>query len=162
MPSATRSKNESERGEKTIFIIALLKFLKGFLLLILSVGLLSFLHKDVSAILTHWAEQSQLDTNRYVSKFLTNLGVVSDTKITLLSVASFAYAALFLTEGIGLFLHKHWAEWMTLIVTASFIPLEIHEFIRNSNAIRGVIIFLNAAIVVYLGVRLRQRGKHRH
>ena len=156
------SKKKSERGEKTIFIIALLKFLKGFLLLILSIGILSFLHKDVGAILTRWAELSQLDTNRYVSNFLTNLGVVSDTKITLLSIASFVYAALFLTEGIGLFLHKHWAEWMTLIVTASFIPLEIHEFIRNSNVIRGVIIFLNVAIVVYLGVRLRQRSKQQH
>src|SRR5205814_453765 len=34
-----------------------------------------------------------------------------------LAIAGFAYAAVFVVEGVGLVMKKHWAEWLTVVVT---------------------------------------------
>ena len=44
-------------------------------------------------------------------------------------VGSFVYAALFLTEGIGLWLAKPWAEWFTIIITGSLFRSSFMRFI---------------------------------
>jgi len=60
----------------------------------------------------------------------------SPHRIELLAAAVFAYAALFATEGVGLWLQKRWAEYLTVIATTSFIPFEIWEIGRDVSAIR--------------------------
>jgi uncharacterized membrane protein (DUF2068 family) len=40
-------------------------------------------------------------------------------KIEQLGLGSMIYAGLFLTEGIGLWLEKRWAEWLTVIIIES-------------------------------------------
>ena len=43
---------------------------------------------------------------------------------------TFAYSALFLVEGTGLFFEKRWAEYLTIVATVSFIPVEIYELLK--------------------------------
>ncbi len=74
-----------------------------------------------------------------------------------LAATAFAYAALFIAEGTGLWLQNKWAEYLTLIATASFLPFEIYEVVKRVTALRVVVIVINAAIVVYLVWRLRHR-----
>ncbi len=50
-----------------------------------------------------------------------------------------------------------WAEWFTVLVTASFVPLEIYEIARHPGAIRIGALVVNLAIVAYLVARLRRR-----
>jgi uncharacterized membrane protein (DUF2068 family) len=69
------------------------------------------------------------------------------------SALSFAYAAVFLVEGIGLLRRKRWAEWLTVFVTGSFIPLEIYELVERFGPGKVVALALNVAIVVYLAWR---------
>ena len=57
----------------------------------------------------------------------------------------FIYAVLDLTEGIGLYLEKTWAEYLTLIITASFLPWEILEIFRRVTVIRVGLLVVNAA-----------------
>jgi len=73
--------------------------------------------------------------------------------------ARFAYAALFLTEGTGLLLRKRWAQYFTIIVTGSFLPLEVYEFARHASVAKLLVILLNVAIIGYLVVRLRRENK---
>jgi hypothetical protein len=76
----------------------------------------------------------------------------------LLALGALAYAAVFAVEGVGLVLRKRWAEWLTVVVTGSFIPLEIYEMIAHFGAGKVVALVLNVAIVGYLIVaRLRER-----
>jgi uncharacterized membrane protein (DUF2068 family) len=65
-----------------------------------------------------------------------------------LAATAFAYAALFIAEGTGLWLQNKWAEYLTLIATASFLPFEIYEVVKRVTALRVVVIVINAAIVV--------------
>jgi len=87
--------------------------------------------------------------------------MMSEKKLAGIAFGTFAYAAVFLVEGVGLLLRKTWAEWLTVIVTASFIPFEVVHAVRHTSAggIAGLV--LNIAIVVYLLVRRIRERKHR-
>jgi uncharacterized membrane protein (DUF2068 family) len=75
----------------------------------------------------------------------------------LMAAAAFAYAALFIVEGTGLWMEKRWAEYLTIIATASFLPFEIYEAVQKVTALRVAILAINAAILVYLIWRVRTR-----
>ena len=74
-----------------------------------------------------------------------------------LSVGTFIYAGLYLTEGLGLVTRKHWAEYLTTLSTALFIPLEAYEMYRHFTWVRLVLLLVNAAIVCYLAARIKHR-----
>jgi uncharacterized membrane protein (DUF2068 family) len=132
-------------------LIAAFKLMKGLALLALGVGALKLLHKDVAAEAERWIDMLQVDPqNPYVQKVLAKFWTVDDKKLEVLSLGTFAYAGLFLTEGIGLAFRKRWAEYITIISTASFLPFEIYEIVRHVSAPRIVVLLANIAIVVYL------------
>ena len=68
---------------------------------------------------------------------------------------SFNYAGLFLTEGVGLWLMKRWAEWFTIIITSSLVPVEIYELYHQPSATKIVVLIINVAVVIYLVYRIR-------
>ena len=74
-----------------------------------------------------------------------------------LGVGAFLYTVLFTVEGIGLWRGKRWAEYLTAIATASFVPLEIYELTHRVSPRRLSALLLNLAIVAYLIYRLRRR-----
>jgi uncharacterized membrane protein (DUF2068 family) len=57
---------------------------------------------------------------------------------------------------VGLLLRRRWAEYFTVIVTGSFIPLELYELTRRISVIRFVVLAVNVAIVWYLIAVLRR------
>jgi len=67
-----------------------------------------------------------------------------------ISVFMFCYAGLGLLEGIGLILEKVWAEYLTSIITASFLPLEIFELTHRITWIRVGLLVSNLAVLAYL------------
>jgi uncharacterized membrane protein (DUF2068 family) len=81
-------------------------------------------------------------------------------RIRELGIGTFIYAALFLTEGIGLWLLKRWAEWFTVIATGSLIPIEAYEIYRHPTPLKLLVLILNAAIVAYLVYRIVRRPAH--
>jgi uncharacterized membrane protein (DUF2068 family) len=54
-------------------------------------------------------------------------------------------------------LRKHWAEYLTLISTGLFIPLEVFEIYRRFTLIRVAVLAINLAIVWYLAARIKRR-----
>jgi uncharacterized membrane protein (DUF2068 family) len=74
-------------------------------------------------------------------------------KFVAIGIVALAYAAIFATEGTGLWLRKHWAEWFTVIATGSLIPFEIYEVFHKFNLLKLAALLANVAIVIYL-VRL--------
>src|SRR5439155_136835 len=100
-------------------------------------GALRLLHADVSVLVTSWADRLNIDPqNRYIGAALSRLLSADTRSLVAISVGSFIYAALLLTEATGLWLRRRWAEYFTIIVTGSFIPLEIYEVSRRVTATR--------------------------
>lgn len=84
---------------------------------------------------------------RQIVAFVTRL---NPERVELIAAGAFAYAALFIAEGIGLWMQKKWAEYLTIIATASFLPFEIYEAIRKVSALRLAVLLMNVAILSYL------------
>jgi uncharacterized membrane protein (DUF2068 family) len=143
-----------------LLLIAAFKLFKGFTLLAVAIGALHLLHRDVAGVADQWVNAFRVDPhNRYIHWLLTKLSSVDDRKLRELSVGTFIYAALFLTEGTGLAFRKRWAEYFTTITTASFLPLEIYELIHHATLAKGVALVLNIAVLVYLVWVLRRNPK---
>jgi uncharacterized membrane protein (DUF2068 family) len=95
-----------------------------------------------------------------VLKALDRLWAVRPKEAVELGIGALAYAAVFLVEGVGLLLRKRWAEWLTVGVTASFIPVEVYEMVEHFGAGKVITVALNVAIVAYLiWHRLRERRR---
>src|SRR5207249_12114834 len=130
------------------------------LLVAAGIGALKLLHKDVGETVQRWIDVLRVDPDsRFIHSLLVRILSVNDHTLKEISAGTFAYAGLFLTEGTGLLLRKRWAQYFTIIVTGSFLPLEIYEFARHASAAKAAVIVLNVAIIAYLIVRLRQEPR---
>jgi uncharacterized membrane protein (DUF2068 family) len=78
--------------------------------------------------------------------------------LTLVAVGLLAYGLLEGVEGIGLWLAKRWGEYLTVVATAAFLPLEIYELHEHPTATKGATFAINLAAVVYLLVAKRLFG----
>ncbi len=142
-------------------LIAAFKLVKGLALLAVGVGAHSLLHKDLAAVVEHWVNLLRVDPqNHYIHLLMEKLSRVDAKKLKELSVGTFFYSGVFFTEGIGLALRKRWAEYMTILTTASFLPLEGYEIDRHASLARVAMLLLNIAIVAYLVMELRRNAKH--
>jgi uncharacterized membrane protein (DUF2068 family) len=153
---------EAHPKKKGLMIIGAFKLLKGTLLLVAALGLLQFIHRDLQQCAEELISKFRVDPdNRYIAGFLEKLGLVNKLRLEELSGFTFFYSALLLTEGIGLLRQKRWAEYLTVVATASFIPLEIYELHRHITWIRVLVFAINIAILAYLIFILRkEKGKH--
>lgn len=43
---------------------------------------------------------------------------------------------------------KHWAEWFTVIITRSLVPVEVYELYHFQTAIKILVLIINNAVVV--------------
>ena len=156
----SRQKSSKEPFSFVLFLIGLFKLFKALLLIVIGIGALRFLHKDLSNPVLHWAQVLRVDTdNRYIHGFLVRIFRVTPKQLKELSVGTFVYAGLFLTEGLGLLFRKHWAEYFTIITTGALIPLEIYELVRHFTVVKVVVTVINVLIVWYLVARVRSRSK---
>jgi uncharacterized membrane protein (DUF2068 family) len=139
-----------------IRLIAVFKLLKAILLIAVGVAAFKLVHTDITDFLTDKVARLGLDPGgRYVGRILVSSAALTPNKIRDLGVGSFIYAGLFLTEGIGLWLVKRWAEWFSVIITASLLPIEVYEIHRHPSALKIVTLLINLAVVGYLLYRIR-------
>jgi uncharacterized membrane protein (DUF2068 family) len=79
-----------------------------------------------------------------------------------ISAAIFFIAALDAIEGAGLVMEQAWAEFVTLILTASFLPWELWELFRRVTWIKLGLTVINLAVVLYLLLYVKMRMVERH
>lgn len=143
--------------------IAFFKLAKGLLLVIVGAGAAKLVHVDIYDFALQWVDMLHADPdNRYLHWVLERLMSVDERTLRHLSVGTFVYAALVFTEGIGLLCQQIWAEYLTVVATASFIPLELFELFKRFTAVKLGVIGINVAVVWYLMNLLRQNSsRHR-
>jgi uncharacterized membrane protein (DUF2068 family) len=153
---ARRSK--SKRHNKGLLAIAIFKLAKGAILLAVTAGVLTLLHKDVAGTIEHWIDLLRIDPdNRYIAAVLERLQLIHNREIKQLGFLTGFYAALFTTEGVGLFLEKHWAEWLTIVATGLFIPVELYELWKEPTAVKTALLIGNIAVVGFLIYLVRKK-----
>lgn len=136
--------------------IAVFKLTKVVLALATAYGVLRLRDASVIARLYSWAASmpSGLEQD-WVRRALVFISGLSPGRINALGFVTLAYAAIFTAEGIGLWMGKRWAEWLTVIVTSSLIPLEIWEMAHRPGVGKALVVVGNVAIVWYLVRQIR-------
>lgn len=145
-----------------LWMIAAYNLFKGLVLFAVGIGAVKLMHKDMAFEVERWADIFRVDHNNlYIHRLLEKLSMLNHRKLEELSVGTFAYSALHLTEGSGLLLGKRWAKYFTIISTSSFIPLEVYELTRRVSPARLVVLLLNVVVVAYLVIELRRNRGNR-
>ena len=140
-------------------IIAIGKLFKVVGLVTIGVLTLS-MGSDPSSELKHWGDLLRLDPgNHFLHRAITAVSGVSRHRLHELSLGTFVYAALFATEGLGLWFKKKWAEYLTIAITLSFVPLEVYEIAHEASVGKVLMLVLNLAALAYLVVRVRKDRK---
>jgi uncharacterized membrane protein (DUF2068 family) len=138
-------------------LIAVFKLTKALILLAAGIGAAMLLHNGVQATLEHWVRTLWVGReSRLVQELIDKVSSVDVKKLKLAEEGTFVYAALLFTEGTGLLLRQHWAEYLTIIITASFIPFEIYVMMRRFSFERMMILIVNIAVVIYLVRKVRR------
>lgn len=68
------------------------------------------------------------------------------------------YGALEILEGIGLWSLKRWGEYVAVVGTTLFIPLEVYELTQKLSWLKLVVLLINIAAVLYLLLTKRLFG----
>jgi len=140
--------------------IAIFKLAKAALMIAVGLVALRMIHTDIAGILEEWVPHIGFGPgSRFIGKLAVKAAELTPNRIRDVGVGSFIYAALFLTEGIGLWLLKKWAEWMTIVLTSSLLPVEIYEIIHHFGIGKVVVLVINLALLGYLIYLVR---KERH
>ena len=141
-------------------LIAAFKLAQALLFIAIGVGALRLLHKDLGDLLLKLAHHLRFNPEwHFVNFILERATIIDDKLLRRFSVALFSYAALAMVEGIGLYLEKTWAEFLTLGITASFLPWEVFEEFRRLTLVRSGLLAINILVLLYLVKVITERGK---
>ena len=69
-----------------------------------------------------------------------------------------AYALIEIVEGFGLWWAKRWAEYLTVVATAAFLPIEIYELTEKTSSFKIATLALNVLAVLYILLAKRLFG----
>jgi uncharacterized membrane protein (DUF2068 family) len=151
---------DRRRHDKVLLAIALFKYFKSAFLLAIAVGALRLLHHEFSQRTVDWVRRVVAEPQHHVlHQLLSRVLNIDDRYLRAISAASFLYAILLAIEGTGLWLERRWGEYFTIVITGSFIPMELFELARRPGILRFAITAVNVAAVVYLVVRIRREKK---
>lgn len=143
-----------------IWLIAIFKLVKGLLLLTAGIGAAALLHNGVESTLERWVNVLWIGReSRLVERLIEKVASIDRKQLELAEAGTFVYAALLLTEGTGLLLRQRWAEYLTIVITASFIPFEIYAMLGRFSFERVIVLIINIAVVIYLVRKVRRDRK---
>jgi len=148
-------------GERVVFWIGVFKLAKATLLTALGViGVIGMKLRLAHLVGKAIGWVGAFPGRHLLSRALGRLMALDPHATRLLGILCLGYASVFLVEGIGLLRGKRWAEWLTVFVTASFVPIEIYELVGHFRPGGVAALLLNVGIVIYLVLRrLRERRR---
>lgn len=78
--------------------------------------------------------------------------------LVLVAVLLLVYALIELVEAVGLWYARRWAEYLTVVATAAFLPLEIYELTEHVSGLKIATLVLNVLAVLYIALAKRLFG----
>ncbi|HEX5544415.1 MAG TPA: DUF2127 domain-containing protein [Nitrospira sp.] len=137
--------------------IALFKLVKGALLLLVGFGLLKLMHADIATLFSRLIEALHLNADsRIIHALVLKVDALQPHSVLVAALVSLGYAGMLLLEGVGLWLERSWAAYLTVISTSLLLPFELYEVIDRVSLLRAAVLVLNLVIVLYLVIQLKQ------
>ncbi len=144
--------------DRGLLAIAIFKLLKSVFFFFLGVGAIHLMNKDLAEEVLRLARELRFEPeSRVVTLILNHIDLIDATRLREIGFATFAYSAIALTEGVGLWLEKVWAEYLTLGLTVAFLPWELWELARRPSWFRLGLLLLNLLVLWYLIWLIRRK-----
>jgi uncharacterized membrane protein (DUF2068 family) len=145
---------ETQPVGTVVRLIIIERAVRGSLVLVLGIALLTR-SQQVIRIVRQWV--TELDINperrlipRAVVAVLRPFGSLSTRTVIIIGISAILFAAIELTEAVGLARRRRWAEYLTVIAGCIGIPFEVSEVINRQTVLRISFLVINVAIVIYL------------
>jgi uncharacterized membrane protein (DUF2068 family) len=109
----------------------------------------------------------QIHFNVSDSSTIHSIEDVLNAKPSTLDLIAFGlllYGALQIVEGVGLWSLRRWGEYVAVVGTTLFVPLEVYELTQKVSWLKLTVLVINVAAVLYLLLSKRLfglRGGHR-
>jgi uncharacterized membrane protein (DUF2068 family) len=131
--------------------VAVFEAAKGIIVLLLGLGVLRLVHKDVDDV----AEQIIRFLHASPGGHLSNLFIAAahranDKSLWAVAAAAMVYALVRFAEAYGLWYERDWAEWFALLSGAMYLPWEVLSIMRHSVPVKWVVLIVNVLIVLYM------------
>lgn len=134
--------------------------LKGLGLLVVAFYLFAHIGSGLDNLVSGVIDQFDLDSG---SNFLKEAAYdlvlrfvgISQSSLVALAAGSFLYGVIEVAESIGLILKRRWAEYLVVLATAFFIPIEVFELAKKPTLLKAATLVVNVVVVVYLVRRKR-------
>jgi uncharacterized membrane protein (DUF2068 family) len=142
-------------NKSALHAIALFEGIKGGAALTASLGLLSLAHHDVRAMAYALIGHFHLDPDaHYPRMLLDNATLLANANLRQTVLLAWAYAALRLTEGYGLWKDRVWAEWLAALSGSVYLPLEVSHLMQHATVTNCTVFGGNVVVVAYMALRL--------
>ncbi len=153
-PHAAES-HPTQRERVGLELVAAYSFVKAGALVAAGLAALGMLNARISVAANNWIEglalryESRL-AGRLADHVLPYLGRATGRHLIEIALGAFLFAAVYLIEGIGLWRCYRWAEYLTIGVSASFLPFELIAIFRHPTLPLVVTFVLNVGVVAFL------------
>jgi uncharacterized membrane protein (DUF2068 family) len=142
--------------------VAVFEAAKGLIVLLLGLGLLRLVHKNLDEFAEHLVHTLHASPEGRLSNlFVAAANQATDKSLWALAAAAVVYAIVRFAEAYGLWLDREWAEWFALLSGSMYLPWEVYSILRHPLPVKWVVLAVNLAIVLYMLVLRVQAGAHR-
>jgi uncharacterized membrane protein (DUF2068 family) len=161
--TASQIVQKSPNHRAGLILIAAYKFLCALLFVLVGLGAFHLMHKDIDDFAWHTLVEvlHRNPESRVVNFLLEKAELLNEPLLRRIGFGAFCYAGVCIAEGVGLYLEKVWGEVLTLLITASFLPFEIHELFRRITSIRVGVLAINLVVLGYLMYLVTEKAARR-
>ena len=147
----------------TLYVIISIKLVKGLLFVVLAIVAYTLSDNDLPAEFRGLLQHLRLNPERrFFADLAIQVGKLTEAKVLWAAAGTLFYSLFSLVEGVGLILRVSWAGWLAIGESAFFIPIEIHELVKNPILPVFLVLALNVLIVWYLLQNRHRLFRHHH
>jgi uncharacterized membrane protein (DUF2068 family) len=105
------------------------------------------LNRDLGRLAT---QAGPNESRSFVVRQLHKVLDLDPHSLHVLAATATAYSVVEGVEAVGLWFERRWAEYLTVLATAGFLPFEVHELTRRVTVVRVGALVVNIAVLVWL------------
>lgn len=144
---------------RAVRIIAFVEAAKGVVVLLAATGILAFIHADWNDAAARLVRLSHMNpASKYPHIFLDAVSRLQQPRLLWLAAGAAAYSLLRFAEAYGLYRERAWAEWLALVASGLFVPVELIEVVRQPSVLSIAVLVINLTIVAVMAHALWRRS----